>query len=729
MSNRGAGPSTVEYSLCIDTVNRDVKQFPDTNDLVLELDASRLRRGTVQMYIGSIELPVPQFTIEEAWKNLCFDEGIRITGTSAGRSIQIVDGPNTYIGTIPMYRNPVASLTVVDPTTIAVVTAFPHALATLADLWGAVLPITLVGVSVADPQQLILNGSNPGFAITGPSAFTLTVTSTAAIANAAFPLAGVVSAPNLDNPDSLCAIINAALQLDGFSGGVFAYDRLLSQYQLRCNSYRRPPPSNCGIGNQLATASNGNPNIVILALPQDDANDINLSTSMGFANRATTTTTNTVGQWCVFTDNPAAWRASISMNVGFYSPGDLSSLGGDISMQFNRFLLENPDLLLFSNALGTSISVPVPAGKYYPDSLAAFLQQQMNALDPQSLQNNPAIPSANAYLVSWNASANQQGGCGSITGSFVFGSSGVFGLEFGDSASLGSSLPMRMGFNNLAYRNGPQYSSSKEVIFPVLGTGAAYFHSKVFQIVANSGRRGYRIDPSMGRVVAGTVTSLTPLVSIGFTSAVAHGFQETDILNLNFPGATPIFGVQATVLAVTSAFAFTVAWVNGLVPATALGNGFSASIVGESTSINIYFNSNLIPNTRKQYSTIYPIILGFDYNDLLAPAPFISITTASLDPPTYLLLQVLDVKGSSYTQHNYQGENLTNIFAKVIFFPAVQVQRMYPMSQTFNGSEILTQLHFRWLTPDHSLYQFHGRNWSATIEFQVMSEVPVLLCG
>jgi hypothetical protein len=330
--------------------------------------------------------------------------------------------------------------------------------------------------------------------------------------------------------------------------------------------------------------------------------------------------------------------------------------------------------------------------------------------------------------VSFDSHPNQQGGCGSIAGSFVFESNGVFGLEFGDSVSLGSSLPSRLGFNNLAFRNGPRYRSSKEVVVPILGTGTPYYSSKIFQIVANGGRRGYRIDPSMGRVVAGTVTAVTPLTSFEFSTVVAHGFQTTDILNLTFPGI-PLYGVQAVVVAVPSAFSVTLEWINGLPAPPAPGAALGASIVGESSSANIYFNSNLIPNTRRQFNTIYPIILGFDYNDLLAPAPFVSITTASLDPPTYLLLQVLDVKGSSYTQHNYQGENLTNIFAKVIFFPAVQVQRMYPMSQTFNGSEILTQLHFRWLTPDHSLYQFHGRNWSATLEFQVMSEVPVLMCG
>ena len=64
MSTRGSGGTTSEYTICLDTINRDTVQYPDTNDLVLNIDTARLRRGAVQIYVGSFELPVPQFTIE-----------------------------------------------------------------------------------------------------------------------------------------------------------------------------------------------------------------------------------------------------------------------------------------------------------------------------------------------------------------------------------------------------------------------------------------------------------------------------------------------------------------------------------------------------------------------------------------------------------------------------------------------------------------------------------------
>ena len=45
MSTRGSGGTTSEYTICLDTINRDTVQYPDTNDLVLNIDTARLRRA------------------------------------------------------------------------------------------------------------------------------------------------------------------------------------------------------------------------------------------------------------------------------------------------------------------------------------------------------------------------------------------------------------------------------------------------------------------------------------------------------------------------------------------------------------------------------------------------------------------------------------------------------------------------------------------------------------
>ena len=723
MSNRTVGGQTNEYSICLDTVNRNAVLYPDTNDLVLNLDAARLRRGTVQMYVGSVELPAPQFTIEETWKNMCFDEGIRIVGNLAGRAISVRASTGiVYTALIPLYLNPVSSIVVDSPTQLTVTTMLPHALQGLCNIWGT-LPITLIDVSMPDPNQLVLNSTNPGFTITGPSTFTLTVTSTAQIT---LGNVGFVSAPALASPSALCVVLNAALLAIGFTEGTFSYNALSSVFVLQTVFYQGMPTTNCGGG--PGPVPQPPPGVCLLPLVTVPG-EINLSQCMGFQSTlglCASTPSVAGGQYCIVAENGPFWRGSIAITPGFYSPGDLSGLGSDINTQFNRFSLDSADAILFSNAVGTSLTVPVLAGRYTVDTLAAMLQLAMNTIDPQSALNL-GIPSANTYSVQWELLPEQDNGCGSITGQFVFSCNGIFGLEFGDLAILGSSMPQRLGFNGIAYRNGLSYHSVRPLVVPLLGCNATYFSSRVVQIVANNGRRGFRIDPTAPRVVSGTVT-LVNIAGIAVTSTTAHGFQEDDVLSLSFPWS-PLFQVRARVSSVVTSTSYLLDPIDGLGFGAwpwAGGNAITAALFCLSSTLNVYFNTL---ETRRQLNTIFPQILGFDYVDLQAPAPFVSITTAALEPPPYLLLQVLDVKGSVYTQHNYLGDNLTNILAKVIFFPTYQMQRMYPMSLTFNGSEILTQLHFRWLTPDHQLYQFHGRNWSATMEFVVLGEVPVLMCG
>jgi hypothetical protein len=671
----------------MDTVNRNVEMYPDTNDIVIELDNARIRRGTVQMSIGSIELPSPQFTIEDDWKNIFFDEGILIAGDLAGRAIQLQSQAIFYTAFLPTNLN-ASTLVVTGPTTVSVTTSVPHALE-IADYWGGRIPISLIGVSVANPNELILNSTNTGFLITSPTTFNLTLSSTALL----LPVSPCyVFCPPLSNPDSLCTALNAALAVAGVNFASFTYRRLETQYILKSKVS----------------------SLCLVPLPGPE---INLSQAMGFSPMACQK------DYQIITDFGALWRASIAINSGFYT-GDLSGLGNDINIQFNRFNFETPDLLLFSNAAGTNITVPLPQGRYTVETLAAYLQNGMNSLDPLSNQNIPS-PSANIYIVTFVPNPSTGSCIGGITGVFSFACNGIFGLEFSDSAP--ATLPLRMGFNNLAYRNGPEYTSARAVMVPQLGYIQKYFTSRIVQIVAHSGRRAYRIDPTTNRVVATTVVGTTALdYTVG--SLVAHGFQVNDVLSLSFP-ANSVFRVQTRVSSVVDAFSFTIEAVAGLSFPIIPGTVIDFTQVCDSTTLNVYFNYNNIPDSRRIYNSIYPSILGFDYNDLLAPAPFISITTAMLEPPPYLLLQVLDVKGSCYTQHNYQGQNFTNILCKAIFFPVYQLQRMYPMSQTFNGSEILTKLHLRWLNPDHTLYHFHGRNWSATLNFAIVGEVPILTCG
>jgi hypothetical protein len=736
-----AGASVTEYTICIDTVNRDVRQYPDTNDLVLEVDSGRIRRGTVQLNLGSAELPGPPFTIQDQWKNFYFDEGFRVTGEMAGRAIQIDE--NGVITTIylPLYWNPFSSINVIDSTTIEFKTTYDHALE-LRSMYGLLengaspLPITICGINTGDTAELLLTGDNV-ITVVDATTFLLTVNNYTGPLGpfALFPDAAGLNAPEIESPVALANLLNYGLTLKNFYHGKFVYDRINSNFIFQTTYFRTElyNTGNC-LRTSVKTYSNP-PDIFFVEInPISPTDTPSLYYQMGFGSSVLNTLP--TGQWAIIADQSPSWRSNVRITPGFYT-GDANSLGSDISIQFNRLYFDNapsrpPDSFLFSNAFGSSFSIALPTGRFFPTQLATFLQESMNTVDTASLFNNPSVLGSNVYSVQWVITTTNISPTVEV-GNFVFSCQigGTFGLEFGDSAGA-SSLPLRLGFMNTAYRGGSVYTG-KEIGFPI--SSSIGYATRIMQLIVLGQRKAYRIDTTVQRVLSVEVSlppgnELSCTTDVSLPDRIASGLQPGLIVSLGLPNR-----VFARVLSIIDPFSFLIGPILNQTNLTPTPIPAFLCPYQSPTTFNVYWNAptsslNKNPNlSRRNTQTIFPYILGFDYADLMAPLPFQSCTTFNLDPPPYLLLQVLDVKASSFIQHNFNGDNLTNIIAKVIFFPAFQMQRGFPNSISFNGSEILTKLHFRWLTPDHELINFNKRNWSATMQFAVLSESTNLICS
>ena len=734
-----AGASVTEYTICIDTVNRDVQQYPDTNDLVLEVDVGRIRRGTVQLNLGSAELPGTPYTIQEQWKNLFFDEGFRVIGEESGRAIRIdEDGVITTVY-IPLYWNPFVLIDPINPTTIRFRTLYRHAL-DLRSQYGvpengaSPLPITICGIDTGDTAELLLTPSN-AIIIEDEMTFLLPVGSYTGplVPCVLFPDAAGLHAPVIESPVALANLLNYGLLSNTFYHGKFIYDRINSKFIFQTNYFRTEEYSSGNFCRSSVKTYSRPPEIIFRDIPPTSPSDTpSLYYQMGFG----TFNLNALpsGQWAIIGDQSPRWRSSVQISPGFYT-GDANSLGSEISIQFNRLYFDNgparpSDIFLFSNAFGISYPILIPTGRFFPSQIAEFLQGEMNLVDVSSFANT-GVPGSNVYTVTWITSSTNINPMVEL-GIFSFACQigGTFGLEFGDSAGA-SSLPLRLGFLNTAYRGGFSYTG-KELGFPIsISMGYA---TRVMQLAVLGQRKAYRIDTTVQRVLSTqillNVNVLSTTTDVSLPARVASGLQLGSVVSVCLPNK-----VFARVLSVTNPFLFDIGPI--------LNQTFSTTVPLDApvcpyqcpSTFNVYWNapvgsSNPNPNlSRRTHQTIFPYILGFDYADLMAPLPFLSSTTFNLDPPAYLLLQVLDVKASSFIQHNYNGDNLTNIIAKVIFFPAFQMQRGFPNSISFNGSEILTKLHFRWLTPDHELINFNKRNWSATMQFAVLSESTNLICS
>jgi hypothetical protein len=108
--------------------------------------------------------------------------------------------------------------------------------------------------------------------------------------------------------------------------------------------------------------------------------------------------------------------------------------------------------------------------------------------------------------------------------------------------------------------------------------------------------------------------------------------------------------------------------------------------------------------------------------------PYFAPNQFNLDPPAYLLVQLVDPSESRYIQHTYKDHTLFNILAKVIAYPPLRQERAVPQEAIFQGLQIINQIHVRILNPDHSLYHFHGLNWSATFIFIASASAGSQLC-
>jgi hypothetical protein len=128
---------------------------------------------------------------------------------------------------------------------------------------------------------------------------------------------------------------------------------------------------------------------------------------------------------------------------------------------------------------------------------------------------------------------------------------------------------------------------------------------------------------------------------------------------------------------------------------------------------------NLLFGTAAKTRGFQASMLGFEQSDVLwnphtphLASPF----TYHLQPPSYVLIQMLTPASGSA---RFEAGHATNIVGKVVLLPHPSLGRFYPMTTTFFSCIKVDHVHLRILNPDHTLYQLHNHNWSATIRLHM----------
>ena len=114
-------------------------------------------------------------------------------------------------------------------------------------------------------------------------------------------------------------------------------------------------------------------------------------------------------------------------------------------------------------------------------------------------------------------------------------------------------------------------------------------------------------------------------------------------------------------------------------------------------------------------------ILGFSPEKKYFDGYIYSDYAINTDHPPYLLLD-LEFDNKSLTTIDSYQEKERAIFAKIQTITSgnfVREIRVYPMSNMFLSPRDITSAKVSILNPDHSLYNFHGKNFSLTFNLQL----------
>lgn len=726
-----------EYSIYIDSYNREKKLDSDpnsqnnpTNDIIIPVKMPTGRLPVAELNLGSLELPLAQYTVEDNWKNFFFDEGLDLIvqddANMALTQFIINENGTDILAQLPQSQNPVIDVQA-DGLTYTFTTLYPHGLEIMdAYTWGD--PIRLISTPIVDPDLYTLSSSNTNLTILSETEFSITLPG-ALTFSAPAGVFGYVWAPTIPNPAILASLVTAALNVAAPNHWRVTYDTASGRFKL------------CWInsGCDYRTASPA-----FLIIPGTDSlpslmgfGQVNINIPMPVVETKQPTEFDLIlardrilepKDNCLVALNCYQCKSHISIDPGNYSANDL---GANMSRQWNRFYFDqgcdaDPESvaaeLVFSNSCGSCFTVQVPYGKYTPDGLAAQLQAGMIAL----------VPGGN-FSVTWNNEA----------GTFVISCDITFSLEW-DKTTKSQDLAYRMGFLPVPYRNQTIYESSRPFYVPTKGCCPTSiperFTSYVYMPFVLGTERKFSIERSKPRAQLTTVEGLT-YNGNGTATIVtdfAHGFQPYDIVQFTFPTAgaptQPPSGPGPYYFRVISNDAYDTFTIDtGSVDMTALDPDapvcvfLAGDVVG-----NVYFAPcQLQPgNTDQNQSYVLAQILGYMERDYLFYPPNTTWTSPScfsLDWPTYVLVAITEPVGNAHTEHTWGTDNAVGVW-KALLYPSLRLERNMPLRLQLPDLKVVNRLKIAIYNPDHTLYQMHGKPWSGSINMLVVEKRINQIC-
>lgn len=695
----------------------------DESEITLQLRTGSGTNHYELVSLCSAEIPNSQYIVEEQRNQIYFSEGIRLE-TDEGRrfEVQLSGGAQQFEAVLPMYLNKIIRVDVQpDVTTVVFTTEFEHGLS-LASCWNWGDPIRVIGTFFGDIPDLELTLNNVSFTVLNETQFQIEpLYGTIAWAAPGMSLEGDIGyvwAPPIPDGNYLANIVNKALQQDGLMNFTFVYNAKTGQFVIKTN-HTAQATIHAPTGNHLANrlgffhgCSSTGVSSSRAVLPLDLINP-NPAPSAPTATLVGGTPKVAEYMACIEPANYTAGSFSVEYNFRmqrFYWEPGCSEEDSPCPPPPNA-------VFTFSDSTGMCHQISIPYGKYTPEQLADYLQEQMNLTD-----------AAEPYRVHWNHDTQK------FHFSNVVGDQ--FGLEFAcpdPSDTSGSGvfhIANRLGFLPLPHRGQSEYCS--DLCCPYCSFNDAEpveESSYIYSMFPLQDRRRLAINISKIKPFPAVLNLDSPATTATINSdpLLAHGIHVGDVVNVLVNDQRFLLPV----IAVPDAFTFVVETLTAFsVFVPGVDEPVTISLAGEIIAVFLFHDRT--SHSVDERCGITPSILGFPSEVNLFDADACSTTIiAPFDydfrPPSYILMEMYKPQLSGRITHTYQGDT-RSLLAKIILFPEIRMERLYPMNQDALGCTQGNRITLRLINADHTPYRLHGQVWSATLCFRVPEPGATVPC-
>lgn len=749
-----------EFVCTFDSANRDTDQFPEPNGFLYAVQLANESFVIHSVSLGTMELPLAQFNVEDENSRVYFDEGYvfpvadQPTNITRVMTLANTDRNETEELTIPAHVNPIVSAINVGGGVWQITTEFEHGLECLA-IWDWELP-RLAG-QPTDASLVTLSAFNVEIV----DDFTFNFTTTAATI-----LSGPgtsVYFPRYPSPQHVADAMNHLISRsdkDWVRQTSFAVKNSSLSVALLNNGTENVIPRSDGPNFQLSQLLGYQPcgcsgQVSLPPFLKLICPDLPRITDPRFIWQ-----TKEQQNMCrneVLAKFPSSCQTFVRLPPSNYSP---ESLRGELETQFNRFYFRiAPDListqyssLVFRDSLGNLQTVQIPAGQWTPQDLAEFFTTRMSDLDAGAdyevtTERNPLN---NLMVFAFRTLGGQH-----------------FSLEFSPSPESSTpDVPIRLGFDPVPLRNRSLYRSNKPFVVPSLGCClsdgtplVARGPRNTYAIQVDQAKKTFTISASRPPPLVANVTSVVgdvvTLTLVPPSPTANSGFKIGDVLRLVARIASPPINVgdilTAKVEEISNSSPSTYADVIRITFPAGNFNVGDQFLVSHDPDPN--FSLYLPAPVNQMGSTVYTDssasvraeVLGFSPGAIMPNRPFpFSIgcvgkcrtggcqtptTPPNADPttgytsnqsfnlqhPNYLLVELEIDNASNNIQHRWANDVKHTLLAKVVCFPEIRVERVVPMVITFPTSNFVKGFGIKILNPDHTPYKFHGRDWSGTL--------------